>query len=220
MSLAYTNDGMPRLDLVEDQASVGSSKPEAVGENSRHLSVVPLAEDVEALGLVAQVLDVCRLRQEAVVEHEQRVDRLLHSRSTERVPGERLGGSNHRAVAAGSVLDKGPLDGLKLHGIADRSGSAVGVDVVDLARSVGRLVRHCHGNLHALLSSEAGRRNHVVAIGVGSIPHQLSIDLRSSCLGSLVVLEDQDASSSSNHKPVARLVEGTGSSLGAVIVLG
>ena len=53
----------------------------------------------------------CSLGEEALVEHQQRVDRLVHTRRADGVAGERLGGADVGRVAG---LDEPVLDGLEL----------------------------------------------------------------------------------------------------------
>jgi hypothetical protein len=76
-----------------------------------------------------ELLDMRALADEAVVHHQQRVDRLLHAGGAQRVAGERLGRRDRRALV-GATEDL--ADGLDLLEVADRGRGAVRVDVVDL----------------------------------------------------------------------------------------
>src|SRR5262249_54609136 len=76
-------------------------------------------------------LDIGRFANEAVVHHEQRIDRLMHSGGAERMAGERLGGADRRALFAGN-----PTYRLDLFYSVDRGGGRAWIDVVDLAVAV------------------------------------------------------------------------------------
>ena len=57
----------------------------AVGQDAAGAHVLAAAEDLGTLSLVCQVLDVGALGEEAAVEHEERVDGLLHAGAAELV---------------------------------------------------------------------------------------------------------------------------------------
>merc|ERR1719310_2691811 len=77
------------LVAVEDEAAVGAAKAKGVRHDAIHLAVIALSENFHALRLGYQLLDVCTLGEEALLEHEQRIDRLVHARRAERVPRQR-----------------------------------------------------------------------------------------------------------------------------------
>ena len=67
----------------------------------------PLLQELHACPLLDWVLEVCALREEVIVEHDERVDGLEHARRAERMPRERLGRAHHRLHrrAVKAVLD-------------------------------------------------------------------------------------------------------------------
>ena len=111
------------------QAHLTSSA--AVGQDAAGAHVLEAAEDLGALRLVGQVLDIGALGEEAAVEHEERVGGLVHAGS---------GGAERVTWAADAASCKlfgwrqslchakgGAAAALLLHGVEkERSGSAVG----------------------------------------------------------------------------------------------
>mmetsp|Transcript_111172 Transcript_111172/g.354165 ORF Transcript_111172/g.354165 Transcript_111172/m.354165 type:complete len:435 (-) Transcript_111172:475-1779(-) len=201
--------------LVEDQASVGASEAEGVGHHAMHLALVPLGEDLHALGLVHQVLDVGGLREKLLVHHKQRVDGLVHAGGAQGMAGERLGGADEGHVAE---LCEDALHGTQLLHIANRSGGSVRVDIVDLLLAA-ELFGHGQRQLHAALAAEAGRGDDVIAVRIGRVAHQLSVDPRTAGLGVLKLLEDDHAAAAGDDEAITILVEGPGGLLGGVVAL-
>ena len=60
----------------------------AVGQDSACAQVLTAAEDLDALCLVGQVLDVSSLGEEAAVEHEELVGGLVHAGPAAEAPSK------------------------------------------------------------------------------------------------------------------------------------
>merc|ERR1719367_2705491 len=92
--------------------------------------------------------------------------------SAKRMAGDGLRGANKRLVAL--VLEDTPNGGKLLH-VANRCGGAVSIDVVDRCLAA-YLVSHFQRKLHAPLPAHTGRRHDIVAIRVGRVADEFSID--------------------------------------------
>ena len=102
-------------------------------------SAARLAPDDVEVHVVVEVLEVGGRRGQAVVQREERRDRLDRAGGAEQVPGHRLGGRD--ADAVGRVAER-RADRLRLGDVADRRRGRVGVDVHDVGgRGAGRLER-------------------------------------------------------------------------------
>ena len=71
-----------------------------IARNSSSRAVAPLAHDRHVLEIRVELLDVGALADEAVLHHQQAVDRLLHAGRAERVAGQRLRRRDRRAFLA------------------------------------------------------------------------------------------------------------------------
>jgi hypothetical protein len=56
---------------VEDEARVRAAEAKGVGHDTVHLALVALREDVHAFGLLNELVDVCALSEESVLQHQQ-----------------------------------------------------------------------------------------------------------------------------------------------------
>ena len=67
------------LDLVsrKHQTGVGPAETEGVGHDPVDLAIVPFGEDVHALSLVHQIVDVGRLSKESLFHHQHAIDRFV-----------------------------------------------------------------------------------------------------------------------------------------------
>mmetsp|Transcript_7892 Transcript_7892/g.11868 ORF Transcript_7892/g.11868 Transcript_7892/m.11868 type:complete len:455 (+) Transcript_7892:140-1504(+) len=200
--------------LVENERAIRSAESETVGHGSGERAIVPLRQNVHALGLVHELLDICRLGHEIIVHHENSVNGLVHARGSERVPRQTLRRSD---VGVVSLLFEQPLDGPQLGEVAHRRRRTVRIDVFHRLLPVVP-VRLVHGELHAPLPPHAAGRDHVVPVRVGAVPDELGVDLRAAGLGVLELLQDDDSPSSGDAESVAVLVEGPGGLLGIVVV--
>ena len=102
--------------LVKDERAVGTAEAEAVGHCPGESTVFPRGEDVHALSLFHEVLNVGRLGHEIIVHHEERVNRLMDAGSSESVAREGLGRADHGLVA---LLCENALDAAELLRISD-----------------------------------------------------------------------------------------------------
>ena len=158
---------------------------------------------VVQVALRVRVLQVDRRVDDAVIDAEDRRDRLDGSGRTQEVPDHRLcarDGDLLRTIA------HDPLDRRGFGFIVELGRGPVGVDVVDLlGTDVGILERFCHGaggTIPILF------RHHDVkgVVGHGE-PDDLAIDLRRAALGVLERLEHQHAGPFTGDEPVALRVE-------------
>ena len=150
-------------------------------------------------------LDIGGFANEAVVHHQQRINRLMCAGGAERMAGERLGGADRRRLVAEHLAD-----GFDLLDIADGRGGGVGVDVVDAVHVLQR-------RAHAARSAFAGRLHHVVAVGGGAVADELAVDAGAASLGVLELLENDDAGAAGNDEAVAGDVIGAARDLRAVV---
>mmetsp|Transcript_25354 Transcript_25354/g.58957 ORF Transcript_25354/g.58957 Transcript_25354/m.58957 type:complete len:308 (-) Transcript_25354:947-1870(-) len=203
--------------LVHDEACIGAAEAEGVGHDAGDSTLMALGQDLHALCLIDEILNVGRLSQEVVVQHEQGVDSFVHTCGAQRVSGERLGGAHEWLDI--SVLEDA-LHSAKLLHISNRSGCAVSVDVVNWLLSLQALVCHGQSELHAPLATHTRWSDNVIAISVRRVPSDLTIDLRTSCLSVLKLLQDEHATAAGNHEAITVLVKGPRSLLGVLVALG
>ena len=142
-------------------------------------------------------LDIGAGADEAVLHHQERIDRFLHAGGAERMAGERLGGGDRRAFGAEHLADR-----LDLLQIADRGRGRVRIDVVD--RRFHAFERHPHAAHRAF----AGRLHHVVAVGSGAVAGDFAIDARAARLGMLEFFQHHHAGAAGDDEAVAVLVIG------------
>ena len=150
------------------------------------------------------------LGHEVVVQHEQRVDRLLRARRAQAVAGQGLGRGDGRSGVAEHLANR-----LHLLDVAHRRGGAVRVQIVDLSPA-----QAFHGQAHAAHGALARGSDHVIAVGIGGVADDLAIDLRPAGLGALHLLQDQHARAAGDDEAVAGLVIGAAGDGGAVVEVG
>ncbi len=156
---------------------------------------MPLAHDRHVGELRIELVDIGALADEAVLHHQQAVDRLLRAGGAERMAGQRLRRRDRRAFVAGA---EHLADRVDLRPVAGRRRGGVRVDVADLLVHRGK--RHAH----AALAAFAGRRHHVVAVGGGAVADDLAVDLGAARLGVLQLLQHQNAGAAGDDEAVAR----------------
>ena len=128
------------------------------------------------------------------------------------MPDRRLGAA-HRGAA--QIVPEHALGGGELDCVGHRR-SAVGVDIVDVARLHPRLLeRHPHRDLGALALGM--RRGDVIGVARQAVADDLGIDFRAACLGVLIFLEHHHARALAHDKAVAALVVGAAGLLRPVV---
>src|SRR5215475_13077441 len=104
------------IQALEHNRGVGAAEPERIRQHAAELHVVaPLAQDRHVGESRIERLDMGAFAEEAVVHHEQAVDRLLRAGGAERMPRQRFGRRNRRALVPEHLAD-----GLDLLEVADR----------------------------------------------------------------------------------------------------
>src|SRR5215207_9254229 len=185
---------------LEHQRSVGAAEAERVREDMPDLHVVLAGSHDRHVGeRRIELFDVGAFADEAIVHHQERVDRFLHAGSAEGVAGERLRRGDRRALVAGA---EHRADGLDLLVVADGRRGGVRVDVVDRPLHG----RKCH--VHAAHRAFARGSDHVVAVRRGAVPDELAVDAGTACLGVLEFLEHNDAGAARDDEAVAVHVVG------------
>src|SRR5262249_47427499 len=129
---------------------------------------------------------------EAVVHHQQRIDRFLRAGRAERVTGERFRRGDRRTSLAEDFADR--LDFLD---VTDRGRGRVRVDVID--RRLDALERHAH----AAYRPFARGRYHVEAVGGGAIPGDLTVNAPAARLRVFELLQHQHAGAAGDDEAVA-----------------
>src|SRR5215831_13621 len=167
-----------RFQPLEHDRRICAAEAERVRQHAAERDVVaPLAHDRHVGEGGIERLDVRALADEAVVHHQERIDRLLRAGRTERMAGQRLGRRDRRHLGAKDLADR-----LDLLEVADRRRGGVRVDVVD--RRLDALERHAHAAHRAL----ARRRHHVLAVRGRAVAGDLAVDLRTPGTGMLELL--------------------------------
>src|SRR5437016_3059320 len=88
-----------RVHPFEHDRGVGAAEAERVRQYAAEPHMVaPLARDRHVGERRIETLDMGALADEAIVHHQQRVDRLMRAGGAERMAGERLGGRDRRAL--------------------------------------------------------------------------------------------------------------------------
>src|SRR4051794_15422062 len=89
------------VETLQHNGGVGAAEPERVRQYVTDAGVVdPLADDRHVGEGGVELLDVGALADEAVVHHQERVDRLLDAGRAERMAGERLRRGDRRGIFA------------------------------------------------------------------------------------------------------------------------
>src|SRR5215211_7896399 len=198
------------VETLQHNGGVGTAEPERVRQYVTEAGIVdPLADDRHIGEGPVELLDVRALADEAVVHHQERVDRLLDPGRAERMAGERFRRRNRGTfVARAEHL----ADRLDLLLIADRRRGGMRIDVVDAALHVlERLAHAAHGPL-------AGGRDHVVAVRGRAVAGDLAIDAGAAGPRVVELLQHHDTGAAGNHEAVAVHVIGAGRGLGPVVV--
>ena len=175
------------------------------------LVVQPFAHDRHVFESRIEFVDIGAFADEAVVHHQEAVDRLLRAGCAERMAGQRLGGRDRRAFVSRAEHLSDRLDLLQ---VADRRRGGVRVDVADL------LVDFRDRHPHAAHRAFSGGRHHVVAVGGGAVADDLAIDARAARLGVLELLEHDDARSAGDDESVALRIVGARRLVGLIVEAG
>src|ERR1700749_2358088 len=89
------------VQLLENQAGIGAAEAEAVRQGGVDRRIVDaLAYDVGAFHRGIELLDIGAFADEAVLHHQQRINRLMHSGGALAVAGERLRRADRRHLLA------------------------------------------------------------------------------------------------------------------------
>jgi hypothetical protein len=75
-----------------------------------------------------------------------------------------------------------------------------------------------HGQVHAALATHTRWSNHVVTIRVCPITNEFGVNLGATSLGVFQFFQDDNTTSTGNHKTISALIKGSGSSFGIFIV--
>src|SRR5215471_11375729 len=126
-------------------------------------------------------------------------DRFDATGSAKQMTGHRFGGAESQLV---SVLAKSLLDRERFAFVAERSRSAVRVDVADFFPSNARVLnRPLHGSDNSALCLI--RRGNVISVGRHAVADNLCVDSRSAPARMLKFLEDHDSRAFTDHESVA-----------------
>src|ERR671912_1096209 len=100
---SQVDDGSLAVIAAEDEGGVRAAEAEGIRQDRIDPGVVDaLAHDVHVGEGRVDLLDMSALADEAVVHHQQRVDRLLHPRRAQGVAREGFGRRDRRAFFAGA----------------------------------------------------------------------------------------------------------------------
>ena len=157
-----------------------------------------LGGDVEVdLGVL--VVEVDRRRDRAVVDREDRGDRLECAGAAEQVAGHRLGAGDHDLV---DVRAERRVQHQPLGDVALRRRGRVGVDVEDRLRADPGLRQRAEDRPRAAAAHRVGLGD---VVGVGGDPgaEHLGVDPGPAGPRMLLGLEDQHAGALAEHEPVA-----------------
>mmetsp|Transcript_6768 Transcript_6768/g.12752 ORF Transcript_6768/g.12752 Transcript_6768/m.12752 type:complete len:215 (+) Transcript_6768:67-711(+) len=202
------------LVFIKDQGTVGSSKSKTVGHGTSECSFLLLEEDVHSFSLIYKILNICRFCHEIIIHHENGIDGLVYTSSSKSVSRKTLCRSYTGLVP---LFIKSPLDGSKFHHISDRCRSSVSIDVFHGFLTIS-CVCFLHGDLHASFSSYSRGSHHIIPIRVGSVSYQLSVNLRSSSLGMLEFLKNDNSTTTCNDESITVLIKSTRCGFGCIIV--
>src|SRR5262245_22073921 len=133
-----------------------------------------------------------------MVNSEHCEDRFDATSSPQQMTRHRFGGAESQLV---SVVAKSLFDGERFAFVAERSRSAVGVDVADLFRGNARVLNR---SLHRSDNSALGliRRRNVISVGRHAVADNLGIDSRSALTSMLKFLEDHDSRAFTDYESV------------------
>lgn len=196
------------IDTAENQRGIGAAEAEAVGHHGIEFHLAVFAQNRQAFCLFVQVSDVRAGAGKIVLHHQNRVNRFVRTCRAEGVAGKRFGGADERDFLSGEHF----ADGTQFFGVADRRGSAVGVDVINFAA----VLRQCH--LHTAHRAFAGRLHHVVTVGSRAVAGQFAQDVRAARFGVFIFFHHQDAAAAGNHEAVAVGIVGAAGLVGRVVV--
>src|SRR5215475_7624855 len=140
-----------------------------------------------------------------MVNSEHGDDRFDAASSAQQMARHRFGGAESQLV---SVLAKSLLDRERFAFVAERSRSAVSVDVADFFRSNARVLnRSPHRSDNSALGL-IGRGN-VISVGRHAVADNLGVDSRSAPASMLKFLEDHDSRAFTNYESVTIQIERT-----------
>src|SRR3954463_13815024 len=114
---------------LEHQRGIGATETKGIRKHRSELRIVhAFANDRHVREYRIELVDVGAFADEAILHHQQRIDRFLHASGAERMAGQRLGSGNRRAFVART---KYLADRLYFRGVAGRRGSRLWGDGVD-----------------------------------------------------------------------------------------
>mmetsp|Transcript_24466 Transcript_24466/g.42857 ORF Transcript_24466/g.42857 Transcript_24466/m.42857 type:complete len:362 (+) Transcript_24466:399-1484(+) len=138
----------------------------------------------------------------------------MHTRRPERMSRKTLRGPHIGLI---SLPIEQPLDAPQFCKIPHRRGSSMRINIFHRLLPIMR-IGIVHGQFHASFSTHSRRRDHVVPVRIGTVSHELRVNLRAARLGVLELLQDDDPPAAGDAEPVAALVEGPTGLLGRVVV--
>src|SRR5215207_4154392 len=182
-----------------------AAEAHGVRQGHTHICLARVVRDVVEVALRIRVRVVDRRRKNPVADRERAHDRLDSARGTEHVTHHRLGRGNGELVR---VVAEYLLDRLGLRQIAEGSGRAVSIDVVDLLR---RQAGSVEGLSHHLDDADRlrVRRGHVVGVVRGAVPEDFRVNRRAARLGRVERLEVDDSGALRHDEARAGRVERT-----------
>mmetsp|Transcript_17323 Transcript_17323/g.20651 ORF Transcript_17323/g.20651 Transcript_17323/m.20651 type:complete len:245 (-) Transcript_17323:253-987(-) len=204
------------LVFIKNQCTVSSTKSKAVGHGTFKSPIFPLRKNIHTLRLLHKTLNIRRLRHKIIIHHKNRINRLMHTRRTKRMPTQTLRRPNHRLIP---LLLKPPLNRRQLHQIPHRSTRPMRINILHLLLTTPT-IRLRHGKLHTGLPSDSGGCDHVVSVGVGGVSDEFGVDFGATGFGVFEFFEDDYSATAGDDESVAGCVEGAGGGLGCVVVGG
>src|SRR5438132_1818162 len=199
---------MPRisslLEASENECRVRTAEAETVRERVLHKRLARFVRHIIQVAFRVGSVVVNRRGQFPPVDGERGEDGFYSARRAEQMTRHRLRGTERQLT---SMRAESLLDGKRLAPVAERSGSAMRVDVADLLRTDARIL-NCPPHRAAYAALRVVGRGHMVSVGGRAVADDLGVDMRAALAGVFQFFEDHDPRAFTDHKPVAVAIEG------------
>src|SRR5438132_87110 len=173
---------MPRisslLEASENECRVRTAEAETVRERVLHKRLARFVRHIIQVAFrVESVVINCR-GQFPAVDGEHGEDGFYSARRAEQMTRHRLRGTERQLIR---MRAESLLDGERLAPVAERSGSAMCVDVADLFRTDAGIL-NCPSHPADYAALRLVRRGHMVSVGGRAVADDLGVDMRAAAL--------------------------------------
>src|SRR5260221_2423031 len=188
-----------RVEAFENQHRIRTAEAETVRERVLHLRLARFVRHIIQIAFRVWRVVVNCWRQLPTMDGQHREDGFCTTRRAQQMTRHRLCRAARQLI---SMWAEGLLNGERLAPVAERSRSAVRVNVTNLLRSDAGIL-NCAEHRADDAALRFVRSGHVVGVAGGAVAGDLRVDMRAPLASVLQFFEDHDPGAFTHHKSVA-----------------